>query len=114
MQKRNSSSDDLFIKAINFAVEGNAPFLPKKEELAPFIPAFGDEALVKCCFTLIENDLNVTRTAKALYMHRNTLIYRLKKLKDETGLDVSTFYGAVRFAIFYKAYVGEQAHEKQK
>ncbi|MDO3677275.1 PucR family transcriptional regulator [Paenibacillus ehimensis] len=40
-------------------------------------------------------DCNVSETAKKLYIHRNTLLYRLDKFKQETGLDVRTFNNAV-------------------
>ncbi|MDF2875277.1 MAG: transcriptional regulator, CdaR [Sporomusa sp.] len=36
--------------------------------------------------TLLNNNLNVSKTAKALYIHRNTLVFRLEKLKEMTGL----------------------------
>ncbi|MEI7027798.1 PucR family transcriptional regulator [Paenibacillus sp. y28] len=42
-----------------------------------------------------ELDCNVSETAKRLYIHRNTLLYRLDKFKQETGLDVRTFRHAV-------------------
>ncbi|MEX2461600.1 MAG: helix-turn-helix domain-containing protein [Paenibacillaceae bacterium] len=40
-------------------------------------------------------DCNVSETAKSLYVHRNTLLYRLDKFKQETGLDVRNFNDAV-------------------
>ncbi len=40
-------------------------------------------------------DCNVSETAKTLYIHRNTLLYRLDKFKQETGLDVRHFHHAV-------------------
>lgn len=45
--------------------------------------------------TFFQLDCNVSETAKRLYVHRNTLIYRLDKIKQETGLDVRTFNDAV-------------------
>ncbi len=42
-----------------------------------------------------ELDCNVSETAKKLYIHRNTLLYRLDKFKQETGLDVRNFSDAV-------------------
>lgn len=39
-----------------------------------------------------ENDMNATRAADALYLHRNTLLYRLDRIKRETGLDPRKFY----------------------
>jgi sugar diacid utilization regulator len=41
------------------------------------------------------DDCNVSETAKTLYIHRNTLLYRLDKFKQETGLDVRNFSDAV-------------------
>ncbi|KRE39696.1 CdaR family transcriptional regulator [Paenibacillus sp. Soil522] len=42
-----------------------------------------------------ESDLNITETAKALYIHRNTLLYRLKRIKEEIGYDPQRFKEAV-------------------
>lgn len=36
---------------------------------------------------MMENDLNISKTAEALFMHRNTLLYRIEKIKGLTGLD---------------------------
>lgn len=41
---------------------------------------------------LADNNMNVSVTAKALYMHRNNVIYHLRKVKSETGLDPMKFY----------------------
>jgi hypothetical protein len=41
------------------------------------------------------HDCNVSETAKKLFIHRNTLIYRLDKFKQETGLDARSFNDAV-------------------
>lgn len=50
------------------------------------------EALVD---ELFARNLNISKTAQQLYMHRNTLIYKLDKLKKHTGLDVAEFDDAV-------------------
>lgn len=49
-------------------------------------------------------DCNVSETAKKLYIHRNTLLYRLDKLKQETGLDVRQFRDAVLVKIILLLY----------
>ena len=46
-----------------------------------------------------ENHLNVSETSRQLYIHRNTLVYRLDKLQKLTGLDLRTFEAAVVFKI---------------
>ena len=46
-----------------------------------------------------QNDLNLTAASRQLFIHRNTLNYRLDKLKKETGLDLRSFEDAVIFRI---------------
>lgn len=46
-----------------------------------------------------ENNLNVSETARQLYIHRNTLVYRLDKIKRLTGLELTSFEDAVTFKI---------------
>lgn len=94
----------LLTKLLNEAVKSRSDSLPSGRELAPYIEAFGDKDLVETCFNLFENDLNVSKTAVRLYMHRNTLIYRIAKLKRLTGLDVCKFSDAVSFIILYRCY----------
>ncbi|MWC30842.1 PucR family transcriptional regulator [Paenibacillus sp. MMS18-CY102] len=54
--------------------------------------------------TFFALDCNVSETAKKLYIHRNTLLYRLDKLKQETGLDVRVFRDAVLMKIILLLY----------
>lgn len=49
--------------------------------------------------TFFQNNLNLSVTARQLFIHRNTLIYRLDKIKKETGLDIRRFQDAVAFRI---------------
>ena len=46
-----------------------------------------------------ENSLNVSETSRQLYIHRNTLVYRLDKLLKTTGLDLRKFDDAIIFKI---------------
>lgn len=87
---------------IGCAVTSGVGQLSSPYDLNKCKKAFEDADLVRTCLQLLANDLNVSRTAKKLYMHRNTLIYRVKKLKRMTGLDVCTFNGAVDFLILYR------------
>ena len=47
----------------------------------------------------LKHGMNVSETSRELYMHRNTLIYRLNKIQSVTGLDVRAFDSAVTFEI---------------
>ncbi|MBP3706865.1 MAG: helix-turn-helix domain-containing protein, partial [Clostridia bacterium] len=46
-----------------------------------------------------ENNLNVSETSRKLFVHRNTLVYRLEKIKKITGLDLREFEHAIVFKI---------------
>ena len=46
-----------------------------------------------------ENNLNVSETSRKLYVHRNTLVYRLDKIYKLTGLDLRTFDDAIVFKV---------------
>lgn len=46
-----------------------------------------------------ENNLNVSETSRQLFIHRNTLVYRIEKLQKATGLDIRTFDDAMTFKI---------------
>ena len=48
-------------------------------------------------YKFFENNLNVSETSRQLYIHRNTLVYRLEKVKTKTGLDLRKFDDAVLF-----------------
>lgn len=49
--------------------------------------------------SFFENNLNISETARQMYLHRNTLGYRLDKITRTTGLDVKTFDDALTFKI---------------
>ena len=46
-----------------------------------------------------ENNLNISETARQLYVHRNTLVYRLERIEKAIGLDIRTFDDAMMFRI---------------
>ena len=57
-----------------------------------------------------ENNLNVSETSRKLFVHRNTLVYRLEKIKKITGLDLREFDHAIvfRVALMVKKYLVSQ------
>ena len=60
-----------------------------------------------------ENNLNVSETARTLFVHRNTLVYRLEKIKKLTGLDLREFDDAITFkvALMVKKYLTSRGIE---
>ena len=59
---------------------------------------FDDEELVTV-YAFFDNNLNISETARKLFIHRNTLVYRLEKIQRKTGLDVRVFEDALIFKI---------------
>lgn len=74
---------DMFL---NEVFEGNGADQFEEEELTTV-------------YTFFENNLNISETARQLYVHRNTLVYRLEKIQKRTGLDVRVFEDALTFKI---------------
>lgn len=58
-----------------------------------------DEETLSTVNKFFENNLNVSETSRQLYIHRNTLVYRLDKLLKITGLDLRNFDDAITFKI---------------
>ena len=67
-----------------------------------------DEETIHTVNKFFEKSLNVSETARNLYIHRNTLVYRLDKLQKNTGLDIRTFDDAITFklALMVSKYMG--------
>jgi len=58
-----------------------------------------DEETLSTIYKFFENSLNVSETSRQLFIHRNTLVYRLDKLQKSTGLDLRVFEDAITFKI---------------
>lgn len=64
-----------------------------------------DEEFVNTLLSFFENNLNISLTSSKTFMHRNTLVYRIEKVKKLIGLDVRIFSEAVlveNMIVFYK------------
>ncbi len=58
-----------------------------------------NEEIVKTIDDFLKNDLNVLKTSKQTFMHRNTLLYRIGKVKKMVGLDIRHFDDALTMKI---------------
>jgi carbohydrate diacid regulator len=59
---------------------------------------FDEETLITIS-KFFDNSLNVSATSRELFIHRNTLVYRLDKIQKMTGLDLRVFEDAITFRI---------------
>jgi carbohydrate diacid regulator len=85
-----------------------------KEIFRDINPQDIDEEILTTVNKFFENSLNVSETSRQLFVHRNTLVYRIEKLEKSTGLDVRTFDDALTFKIAmmvvsYIKYLGANA-----
>ena len=70
-----------------------------KEIFGNNVPVQIDEEILTTVLKFFENSLNISETARQLYIHRNTLVYRIEKVQKETGLDIRNFDDALTFKI---------------
>lgn len=70
-----------------------------REVFTETTPDTFDEETLTTINKFFENNLNVSETARQLYIHRNTLVYRLEKLQKSSGLDIRVFDDALTFKI---------------
>lgn len=71
-----------------------------KEVFGEEIPGIlDDEEAMSTINKFFENNLNISETARQLYVHRNTLVYRLERIEKAIGLDIRTFDDAMTFRI---------------
>lgn len=69
-----------------------------------FLDILGDKELVSTAEELFKCNLNISETARRMFVHRNTLLYRIDKIKNITGLDINNFDDAIIFKTILTAY----------
>jgi carbohydrate diacid regulator len=74
-----------------------------------------DDETIATITKFFENNLNVSETSRKLYVHRNTLVYRLDKVEKLTGLDLRIFDHAIVFkvALMVKKYLESQNRQNE-
>ncbi|MEH7253528.1 helix-turn-helix domain-containing protein [Neobacillus niacini] len=95
----SGSNTFTFEKVFPPFVAANLPNHIKEKLYKDFLEVFLDDPdLYVTIKVFLESNLNASMTAKKLYIHRNTLQYRLDKFIDKTGVQLKDFYGA--FTVF--------------
>jgi hypothetical protein len=74
------------------------------EQVFKRVDPYLDAEITQTLESFFELDCNVSETAKKLFIHRNTLLYRLDKFKQETGLDVRSFNQAIHVKLALQLY----------
>lgn len=71
-------------------------FILEDENVKAFLE---NDDLVKTTQAFLSNNLNICKTSKKIFMHRNTLLYRIEKIKKLLGLDIRQFDDAITMHI---------------
>lgn len=85
-----------------------------KEDISnKFVKVFSqmDEDMINTIETFFKRDLNLSEAAKQLYVHRNTLIYRIDKIQKYTGYDIRKFNDACIFKIAFSLYIQQKTNK---
>lgn len=69
---------------------------------------FAESNLGEIIEALVENNLNISQAAESLYIHRNTLLYQINKIKDKTGYDLKDASELFKLLLAYHLYLFEQ------
>ena len=72
-----------------------------------------DEESMSTIAKFFENNLNISETARQLYVHRNTLVYRLERIEKAIGLDIRKFEDAMTFRIAIMVLAHVKNHRQQ-
>lgn len=84
-----------------------------KELFGEELPEVFDEETTVTIQKFFENNLNISETARQLYVHRNTLVYRLERIEKMLGLDIRTFEDAMLFKIALMV-MAHMDHQRRK
>ena len=108
MGRKYRREDSLFLYAHQTAermIDAMPPEARKKmrnELFSPEVNRLMNSEMMETVEAFLQNDLNVSTTARQLFIHRNTLIYRLDKIKKATGYDLRKFQDAADFSFLSK------------
>lgn len=97
--KRIISYEMLGIGRLIYQLPQNLCRIFIKEIYGDVSPGDIDEEILTTANKFLENNLNVSETSRQLYIHRNTLVYRIEKLQKAIGLDMRVFDDALTFKI---------------
>ena len=98
-EKRIHAYNRLGIGRLIYQLPVNLCEMFMNEVFTDQMPDSFDEETLTTINKFFENSLNVSETARQLFVHRNTLVYRLEKLQKSTGLDIRVFDDALTFKI---------------
>ena len=99
MEKSINAYNTLGIGRLIYQLPINLCRIFMKEIFGDNIPDDLDDEMLTTVQKFFDNNLNVSETSRQLFVYRNTLVYRIEKLHQSTGLDIRKFDDALTFKI---------------
>lgn len=97
--KQVISYNELGIGRLIYQLPSNLCNVFINEVFGDNVPDDLDNETLATINAFFDNSLNVSETSRKLFIHRNTLVYRIEKLQKSTGLDIRVFDDALTFKI---------------
>ncbi|MBR6391466.1 MAG: helix-turn-helix domain-containing protein [Lachnospiraceae bacterium] len=98
-ENRVAAYNNLGIGRLIYQLPENLCHMYVEEIFGDNIPDDLDEETINTINKFFENSLNISETSRQLFVHRNTLVYRIEKLQKQTGLDIRLFDDALTLKI---------------
>ncbi|MCM1441442.1 MAG: helix-turn-helix domain-containing protein [Roseburia sp.] len=95
----HSYKEYLLVKMLEDVPEARLKDYLEQLQIGDAAEVFEDDDMLGTAEEFLENSLNISETSRNLYMHRNTLMYRLDKIERITGLNIRKFSDAVSFRV---------------
>lgn len=99
MEKPVNAYNTLGIGRLIYQLPVNLCRIFMQEIFGEHFPDEIDDEILTTINKFFDNNLNVSETSRQLFVHRNTLVYRIEKLHQATGLDIRRFDDALTFKI---------------
>lgn len=95
----HSYKEYLLVKMLEEVPEARLKDYLEQLQIGDAQEIFDDEEMINTAEEFLQSSLNVSETSRNLFMHRNTLMYRLDKIERVTGLNIRKFSDAVSFRV---------------
>lgn len=82
---------------IRLAERGEKYLLEQPFKRKEVFRLFSNEGIINSLLSFLENGQNITKSSEQSFVHRNTIVYRLKKIQRVLGIDLHVFSDAVLF-----------------
>lgn len=114
VEKKNLSYSRLGIGRLIYQLPLNLCEMFLKEVFGEELPEIFDEETTITIQKFFDNNLNISETARQLYVHRNTLVYRLERIQKSMGLDIRAFEDAMLFRIAMMVMAHMNYHKRRE